>query len=357
MNNRLSKLKNKLNEQNLDALLISSPSLITYLTNYSGFSIEEREAFLLIAKNKQYVITDGRYSEAVVEKIPHFELVEMSPKKLFKNIFKELAKKYHIKKLGFESNNITVSEYRLLKSCYNTLVHVNTSEVRLVKDNDEIKYIEEACKLGDKTFEHILKKIKKGISEKELAFELEFFIKKNHADISFKPIIAFGKNSSVPHHQTNNQKLKTNNIVLLDFGVRLNSYCSDMTRTVFFGKPTAEQKKMYNTVLEAQRLAIEQLNNETMASRIDKIAREHITSQGYPTIPHSLGHGIGIEVHEAPRLSPRSKDILKPGMVFSIEPGIYLQGFGGVRIEDLVVLEKKGPRLLTYSPMPLLTLS
>ncbi|MDP2585725.1 MAG: M24 family metallopeptidase, partial [Candidatus Levybacteria bacterium] len=172
--------------------------------------------------------------------------------------------------------------------------------------------------------------------------------------------VGFGKNSAVPHHQATNNKLTNNEIVLLDFGVKLDNYCSDMTRTVFFGKASAEFKKMYETVLKAQSKAIEFLNTKYLihntskqkiiASDIDNIARKHIISSGYKTIPHSLGHGIGLEVHEKPSLSPKSKDILKKGMVFSIEPGIYIPNFGGVRIEDLVVLEKGKLRLLTHSP-------
>jgi Xaa-Pro aminopeptidase len=223
-----------------------------------------------------------------------------------------------------------------------------------------------------------LKKIKKGITEKELAYELEYLIKQKGADISFPPIVAFGANSSIPHHQTSDKRLKANSIVLLDFGAKLGSYCSDMTRTIFFGKANNKFKKMYKTVLDAQKKAIEKLSHlgggrlarrslgeagmdssevnsrGIKASVIDKIARDYIIKQGFPTIPHSLGHGIGIEVHEPPRLSPTSKVGLKPGMVFSIEPGIYMPGFGGIRIEDLVVLENKDPRLLTHSPKELI---
>jgi len=232
----------------------------------------------------------------------------------------------------------------------------------MVKSPAEILAIEKACRLGDKTFDYVLGKIKEGVSEKGLAFEIQFFIKKQGADISFPPIVAFGKNSAFPHHvPTHNSKLLTHNsIILLDFGVRLNNYCSDMTRTVFFGSANAEYRKIYQTVLDAQNKAIDFLNslfivhnskNKTVkASKVDKIARKYITSQGYPTIPHSLGHGIGLEVHESPRLSPKSKDILKPNMVFTIEPGIYLPGFGGVRIEDVVTIEKSGPRLITKCP-------
>lgn len=358
MNNRLLKIRTLIKKQDLDALLISSSSTLTYLTNYSGFSTEEREAFLLVTKHNQYVITDGRYSEAVIEKIPHFQLIEISSNRSLQNILKNLAQTEKVKQLGIEEKNITYFEYKQLTKHFDNIYHYSDiiNSLLVIKEPEEIVAIEKACKLGDKAFKFILTKIKKGVSEKELAFELELFIKKKGADISFKPIVAFGKNSSIPHHQTGNEQLTMNNVILLDFGVKLNNYCSDMTRTIFFGSANAEFKKMYQTVLDAQKLAIEQLTNETMASRIDKIAREYIISQNYPTIPHSLGHGIGIEVHEAPRLSPTSKDIFKPGMVFSIEPGIYLRGVGGMRIEDLVVLEKKSPRLLTHAKRELIEL-
>lgn len=369
MSNRLSILKSLMAKDKLDAALVSSVSNITYLTGFSNFSKEEREAFLLILKNKQYILTDGRYSETVKKQVKDFELIEISSELSLEKALKNLAKKHNIKKLGFEGHNISFLEHKKLSKYFNNIYHLSISKLRSVKTSDEISKIEKACALGDKTFEYILKKIKKGVSEKEIAFEIEFFIKKQGADISFSPIVAFGKNSSVPHHGQSNRKLKTDNIVLLDFGVKLDNYCSDMTRTVFFGKATGEQRKMYETVLEAQQKAIELLNtkykiqNTLKASEVDRIARDYIISKGYKTIPHSVGHGIGLEVHESPHLSPLSKDILKANMVFSIEPGIYIPEFGGVRIEDLVVLEKSGlprrqagPRLLTSSPKEIIEL-
>jgi len=292
----------------------------------------------------------------------------ITPENTLDKIFENLSKK--IKKIGIEENDLSVAEYKKIRKHFKTVNLKELSNLRTIKGEDEILKIEKACKLGDEAFDFILKKLKLGVSEKQIAFELEFFIKRNGADISFPPIVAFGKNSSIPHHQTSDKRLKTKSIVLLDFGVKLGNYCSDMTRTIFFGKADDKFKKIYNTVLASQQKAIESLKSSMVngqwsidarnadssevdsirASDIDLVTRNHIVKQGYPTIPHSLGHGIGIEVHESPRLSPESKDILKPGMVFSIEPGIYMPGFGGVRTEDLVVLEKKGLRLLTHSP-------
>ena len=360
MTSRVSQLQNKLQLQNIDALLVSSAINIIYLTDFAGFSKDEREAFLLITKNSQYIITDARYTEAVRKHILDFTLIEKSSGNSFSDILCRVIKKHTIKTLGIEEDNLTIAECKKISSCLNVLKHLNINTLRLTKEKREIEAIAKACNLGDKAFDYVLKKITPGVSEKELAFEIEFFIKKHGADISFPPIVAFGKNSSMPHHQTNDQRLKTKDIVLLDFGAKLNNYCSDMTRTVFFGKANAKQKRMYKTVLDAQSKALQSLydisiyDTQVMAKNVDRVTREYIVEKGYPTIPHSLGHGIGIEVHEAPRLSPVSKEMLKEGMVFSIEPGIYLPGFGGVRIEDLVVIERNGFRILTKSPKNLI---
>jgi Xaa-Pro aminopeptidase len=222
--------------------------------------------------------------------------------------------------------------------------------LKLIKTPDEISKIEKACKLGDKTFDYILKKIHLGITEKEVAQEIDSFMEKNGGKPSFPTIVAFGKNSANIHNVPTNNRLAENQIILLDLGVNLNGYCSDMTRTIFSGKPTSKQKEMYETVLLAQQKAINILVSTRKASEVDMAARDFIVSKGYPTIPHSVGHGIGTEVHELPHIFPKSKDILEEGMVFSIEPGIYLLGFGGIRIEDLVVLTKNGLKILTHSP-------
>ncbi len=357
MEHKIKNIKLLIEKSGLDAVLISSVSNIIYLTDYCGFSYFEREAFLVITNKENCLITDGRYSQAVAD-IPGFELIEASSKNTFDKVFENLSEK--IKKIGIEENDLSVSEYRKIRKYFKTANLADLQNLRIIKDPFEVKLIEKAARIGDEAFDYILGKIKKGVTERKLAFEIEFFIKKKGSDISFPPIVAFSANSSIPHHQTGDRKLKTDNIILLDFGVKYQNYCSDMTRTIFFGKANDKFKKMYSTVLDAQQKAIDYLASsfqyqasyakQVKASSADQIARSYISSHGHKSIPHSLGHGIGIEVHEPPRLSPKSKDILKPGMVFSIEPGIYLKGYGGVRIEDLVVLENKGALLLTHSP-------
>lgn len=350
---RIEQFKKDLGKK-LDGVLITSVSNITYLTGYSNFSVEEREAYLLLTKDKSYIFTDARYAEAIKKSVPHFELKEINQKTPLKEIILNLSKKHDLIKIGIEEDDLKVTEHKFFSKHFNSLKKFETQKSRSVKTDEEIKLIKKACQIGDKAFEYILNQIKIGISEKELASKLEIFIKKQDgAALSFETIVAFGPNSSVPHHQTGDTMLKNKNgqFVLLDFGVKYKNYCSDMTRTVFFGPASGKQKKIYEVVLVAQHKAVEYIqencNKEIILSKVDKVAREYITSKGFPSIPHSLGHGIGLQVHEHPSLSPKSKDILKPGMVFSIEPGIYLEEFGGVRIEDLFVFDGKKVKSLT----------
>lgn len=355
--NPIEKMQSYCTDQHLDAILISSVPNIIYLTNYAGFSIEEREAYVLVTKQNTYLLTDARYINAV-NNMPHITLCEITATTPLTALLTTVCEKEALQKIGIETTNLTVAEYHNLKKLPATLSSADLRNIRLIKTAAEIAAIQQACALGDQAFDHVLSKIVEGVTEKQIAFELEFFIKQHGGDISFRSITAFGPHAAIPHHHTSDTPLTKNNFVLLDFGVKIDNYCSDMTRTIFLGTPTDEQKKMHQTVWEAQQKAIDYFGTSTSitAADVDRIARDYILSQQYPSIPHSLGHGIGLAVHEAPSLSPHSKDILTDGMVFSIEPGIYLPGFGGVRIEDLFVIENSKLRQLTTSPKTCITL-
>lgn len=360
----LSHLRDLLVKEAIDAILITSQPNIIYLTGYAGFSAVEREAYLLITKNSQYIFTDLRYTEAIKELVSNYSLKEITAQTPFLKQLEAVGIAEKINVLGFEADNLTVAEFSKIKPLVSTSNPVSLRSFRVNKTSEEIETIKKACTLGDHTFEHIVTKIKPGMTEKEIALEMELYIRKHGGKLSFPTIVAFGKNSAVPHHLTSDQQLQTTDIVLLDFGVEIDSYCSDMTRTVFFSKPTAEQRKVYETVYTAQQKAIELLQNtsyeipntEIKASDVDKISRDYITSQHFPSIPHSVGHGIGIEVHEAPTLSPKSNDKLEEGIVFSIEPGIYLPGNFGVRIEDLFAIQDGKLIQLTNAPKDLIEL-
>ena len=232
-----------------------------------------------------------------------------------------------------------------------------------IKTDQEIIKIKNACEVGDLAFEYILGKLMEGITEIEAAKLIRDFFKRNNAGISFRPIVAFGKSASEVHHKPTNLKLKKNHgFIMIDLGAKLEGYCSDMTRTVFFGKTSTKQKKIYQTVVTAQQKSMNLIqssikNNRTINGRqADEAARIYIIEQGFPNIPHTLGHGIGRKVHEGFRLGPKSKTILRTGMVFTIEPGIYLRGFGGVRIEDTFLLGDNKLESLTKSNRSLIEL-
>ena len=226
-----------------------------------------------------------------------------------------------------------------------------------VKTPEEILKIKKACVFGDKIYSQILKKIRIGITERELSLEIQRVTKKYKATLSFRPIVAFGKNAYEIHHKPTNLKLRKNHgFIMIDLGTKVNNYCSDMTRTIFFGRASAKQKKIYQTVLEAQKRAMEHVKPNRKAADVDKIARDYIISKGYPSFRHTLGHGIGKKVHEGFRIGPKSKTIFKNGMIFTIEPGIYIKNYGGVRIEDVYYLHNGKVEQLTKSPKKLLEL-
>jgi Xaa-Pro aminopeptidase len=229
--------------------------------------------------------------------------------------------------------------------------------IRGIKTPKEIEKIKKACALSDKIFPEILKSIKIGITEKELASKITRLIRSKNGKLSFRPIVAFGKNASEVHHKPSNLKLRKNHgFIMMDFGAKVDGYCSDITRTVFFGNASQRQKKVYNTVLEAQRRSIKFAKTNCKAFNVDRISREYIIEQKFSNIPHSVGHGIGKKIHEFPRISPKSKTILRNGMAFTIEPGVYIKNFGGVRIEDTFCLMTGKLYQLTKSPKNLLEL-
>lgn len=364
MKNRLSLLQQKLEEKHLDGFLVSSVPSIIYLTGYNGFSIEEREAFLLITQKDAYIFTDARYIDAV-QNIPGFTLQQIGGDKPFRKVFGRLVTQHTLKAIGFEPHNLNVAEYIAFKKVATfKAVEYLIEDIREIKSAEEIAAITKACALGDAAFAYALPHIKEGQTEKEVAYFLEDYMRQNGAAPSFRTIAAFGKNAAIPHHMTGEDRLtgKKGQYILMDFGVKIDNYCSDMTRTVFFGTPSEDQVRIYTTVKDAQQKAITYLAKHSKrakgveAQEVDSAARKHISSQGYPSIPHSVGHGIGIEVHEYPSISPNSDDLLQEGMVFSVEPGIYFSGVGGVRIEDLVTLENADLRILTNAPKELIVL-
>ncbi len=320
--------------------------LITHLTNVRyliGFT--GTYGFLLVGK-RNYFFTDFRYRGFAEEleksktRIP-FKFIELN--KDFEKTFKKLAGR----KLEFEADHLTVQELQSWKKRFKGINFSPTKhpieELRLFKDKEEIKNLKKSQQINEETLKRVIKLFKNGITEQELAWRIKTIGHDLGAeDISFEPIIAFGPSSATPHHQNTNKKLKMGDVVLVDMGMKYKGYCSDMTRTFFTKKPTAEQEDVYFKVLNAQMDAIKALKAGVKCSKLDTIARESMGKEAAEHFGHSLGHGIGLDVHESPGLSSRSKDILKENMIVTVEPGIYLPGRFGVRIEDMGRVTKTG---------------
>lgn len=337
-----------------DAVMISSPENIYY---FSGF--KSGDAVLLLTSSECYIFTDSRYFIQAGEQAPGFKLCDISAETPAGKI---KAEGYKI--IGFEEEFVTYSSYNKLAKELEPLnvtfvgVSREISRERQIKNEKEIEYIKKAAQIADSAFNFILDKIEPGKTEKDIALMLEFFMLKAGAEgIAFDTICASGARSAMPHGVASDKVIEKGDFVTLDFGCKYEGYCSDMTRTVVCGKATGEQKKIYNTVLSAQKAAIAAVRPNTDNAYVDKIARDIIEEAGYgENFGHGLGHSLGLCVHESPALSRRSTDKLKSGILMTVEPGIYIENFGGVRIEDLLLVTYNGHVNLTTSEKELIEL-
>jgi len=347
--NRIEKIQKELPSYHVDALYLSSPRDIFYLT---GLAISK--GALVIFPSAASLIVDGRYFEAcrATAGVP----VLLDKEVTLGTFFKKAPK------IGFDSGVETVAALQKLQSSVPSAEWIALSKpcgkLRAIKEPQEIEKIEKACRLCQAGFEFLLTQIQEGVAEEELALRLEIFWLQKGGESAFEPIIAAGKNSAFPHARAGKTPLRRNEPVVIDIGVRLDHYNSDMTRTVFYGTPDPEIVKIAKIVQEAHQEAALSAVPGISAYELDGVARTVIEEEGYGQyFSHNLGHGVGLDVHEEPFLKhdPLSRDtILEPGMVITIEPGIYIPGLGGVRIEDTYVIEDKGARsLFTISQKPL----
>lgn len=346
-------LGNIFTEYQIGALLITDPANIKYLTGFSGVSSRQREAYALVTTNNIYLLIYPISLQANLPMKTSYKILLITSHQTLDQHLKDIFQQEKIRAVGFEKQNLTVGEYDLWREKVK-IRWVATEQIienlRMIKTYEEIINITKAARLTDKAFAFIRSGIKQGVSEKHLAFELEFYIKKNGGELAFPPIVAFNLHSALPHHQPSNLRLKNNSLILIDLGAKVEGYCADMTRVLFYGVPDSRQAKIYETVLSAQKLALAQLKIGLPTSQSDQTARDVIKREGFPEYPHGLGHGVGLDIHEAPRLRNDSQEILLENMVVTVEPGIYLEGFCGVRIEDLVLLKKSGLDILSKSP-------
>lgn len=350
---RLENLRNMMKRKFIGALLVTQDQNRLYLSGFTGST-----GWLLITTKEASIITDFRYWEQAGMESPHFRLVKVNnfvENGMIKALLGVL-KEHRLKTLWFEADALPYSQYLALKeNLKDTKLESRSGfieEIRAVKDKGELELIKKASTIADDAFLEIQKLIKPGTTEKELAIELLYKIRKRGAEKeAFDIIVASGPNSALPHAKNTDRRIKEGDFVLFDFGAVYNGYHSDMTRTVVIGRPDKKHREIYNLVLEAQRKALRTIKAGMTCGEADLIARRVIEEGGFGEyFGHNLGHGIGLAVHEEPRLRRGSKILLNPGMVVSVEPGIYLPGFGGVRIEDIVEITEKGCRVLTRAP-------
>ena len=345
MNSKLQWLRNTMSSLDLQGLIISNPVNIKYLTGI------EAEGVLLITRKENVYITDGRYIEHVHSILTLYDEIIVYD---IHDVSKEDCENFFMfcENVGFEENYVTYAGYKELIRKYKINNLVETEHIiekqRMIKDEQEISNLEKACEITDNCFEYILTYIKPGMTEKQIAEEIEEYYKKRTDGVSFDTIVASGENTSKPHAIPTDRKIQTNDIITIDMGCKVNGYCSDMTRTFFVGSVPEYIKPIYDLVLKNQIQTLETMKDGANTRMLTKMVENDFKCNGYDLI-HSLGHGVGLEIHEAPYISYRSDTQLKENMVVTDEPGIYISGKFGVRIEDTVQITKFGCISLTKS--------
>lgn len=353
---RLDKTRRIMREKGLGCLVVTSPANCLYLSGFTGDN-----GILVITPETQTIFTDFRFIEQAAQEAPEYTVHRCSAVKLLPELGEWLNEQVD-GSIGFEPEHFSVRDYQNLTAAVaaERLAPAGglVEKLRAVKDQDELELIARAAAIGDRAWQGLLPSIKPGVSERDLAAELEYLLRREGADgTSFTTIVASGHRGALPHGTASAKLLNRGELVIFDFGARLNGYCADMTRTISLGPPDAKGAEIYRVAREAQEAALAAIGPGLDVREIDAVARELIARHGYgDNFGHGLGHAVGLEIHEEPRLSPTGEGRLAPGMVVTVEPGIYLPGYGGVRIEDLVVVTEDGHRNLTGSRKDLLIL-
>jgi Xaa-Pro aminopeptidase len=363
MNDRLTRLRQAMQDAACPALLVSQPESRRYLSGYGAKDLPPRDSagYLLITDDQQFLLTDPRTEEQAAVEAPHFTRRIAGPSVRMRDVLRDLVAELKLTRVGFEAGHLP---YAFWQSFSEALEGVATLEpgpsivdrIRMVKDPDELETMRASIALNDAAFGHLARGLAAGQTEAELAWELERFVRTHGGEgLAFDPITVGGPNTAVPHAVPSDRAIRGDELVLFDIGARVRGYCSDMTRTLCVESVAPELHDIWHVVLEAQLAARDAVQPGMTGADVDAVARGVIERAGYgESFIHGLGHGIGLEVHEPPWItSTRGDDVLTPGMVFSIEPGVYLPGLGGVRIEDLVLLTEHGAEVLSASPKKL----
>lgn len=353
---RIERLRTALEKRGLDAMLVRFASNLRYISGYSGSN-----GLALITGDEAFFFTDFRYKTQAAHEVKHMKVIVPEGNDLFTEMQKHSCLRPGMS-CGFEGNHLNYETYQKLEELFPDTEFKNVSmlmeNLASVKEESEIENLQKAAEITDKAFMALLEEIKPGISERQLDARLSFIMKSLGSERdSFDTIIASGTNGAKPHHQPSEKKLERGEFVTIDFGAMYKGYHADVTRTVCLGKADTKQKEIYHIVLEAQELAIKHIQAGISGKAADAIARDLIAKKGYGDyFGHGLGHGLGLEIHAEPRLSPKYEEKLQTNQIVTVEPGIYLPGWGGVRIEDDVIVLGEDCRNLTTAPKELLEL-
>jgi Xaa-Pro aminopeptidase len=350
---RRQRLVSRLDDLQADAFLVTRLPNVRYLTGFTGSNGQ-----LILTATDGVFLTDGRYVEQSRYQVPDLHRVGYAGG--FTAAFAKACKDLRTERVAFEGSGVSYTQYAALAEAVTDLVPT-TDEVenlRKVKDPDELRAIQGAQAITDATFEAILQHLSEGVTEQEIALELDTTMRRMGADgLAFETILAFGESAAEPHHSPSTRPLALGDVVKMDFGCLIDGYHSDMTRTVSFGEPSADLRDLYEIVRKAQELGVETLRPGISSGELDRVVRDFIREAGYgKQFRHGLGHGVGLEIHEAPWLRSGGEDVLQEGTVVTVEPGIYLEGIGGVRIEDIVAVTTEGRRVLPSTTKELVVL-
>lgn len=342
---RLKDLRGLLKRGPAESLLVTNESNVTYLSGFTG-----NDSLLFITPDSQFFLTDSRYAQEAKESVKGFTVIEVTSSTY--ETIGTIAGRNRIRKIGFDPMNLPYGVVKNLEGHVRGAKFIPAKNIverlRAVKDGEEIARIIRSIKTNEGVLKKIVKEVKPGITEEYLSGRIECEFIKNNARSGFQTIVASGKNSAKPHAHPTGTKISRNDAVMIDMGCRLNMYNSDMTRMVLVGHVKTKFKEIYAIVKNAQEKALEKIRSGRRISDVDSAGRQYIADKGYGKFfGHSLGHGIGLDVHEEPSISGRSKDVLMSGMIFTVEPAIYIPGFGGVRIEDMVLVTETGYKILT----------
>lgn len=357
MNDRLQRVLHFLEKEGLDAILVADRYNVRYFSDFTGDT-----AYLYISPKRRILMTDSRYTTWAKSEVTEFEILQIDENVSYDEMVRRFVEEEQVQRLGFENSKMLYSDVISFQEKADKVTWVPVDGrfdiLRQIKDAKELECLRRAEAIGDAAFSHIVKTLSVGMTEQEAAWELEDAMRRNGADgLSFESIVVFGERTAMPHAVPGKRKLENGEFIIMDFGCLYEGYCSDMTRTVVMGKASDRQKHIYDTVLEAQLKALSVLRAGQRGCDVDAVARKVIADAGYGEyFGHGLGHAVGLFIHESPRLSPKDDTVLAENMIETVEPGIYIPDFGGVRIEDMVIVKNGGYENLASSPKELIEL-